>query len=240
MAFKRDDWNAVIDSVNEVITNPPSGCDPLDPIEHVEPNTVWRKSHIQEVQDALKATCDQIEFSPIPDLWKSSILAEIEGKLSQAWCNCDCKSEDGTTVVLYDNGPPKVVSPCLGTDTPDILLRSLINNLQAGRSGIVGRIWRVFRRNHRNDGAVTQVQLATGVLSCQGIVSYVGNATVSTAAGIGVNCFDCHDSACADSLANAAAHLGDPNIFYNTYALVLDCSGAVCFDCGHDGGGLEE
>jgi hypothetical protein len=57
MAFKRSEWNALIDEVNNVITNPPAdtNCEPRPALEHVGPRTIWRKSHIQEVQDAIKA-----------------------------------------------------------------------------------------------------------------------------------------------------------------------------------------
>jgi len=245
MAFKRSDWNDLIDAVNEVLQNPPDGCNPLPTIAHVGPGTIWRKSHIRQVQDAIKATCDDITFGPVPDLWEQSIVDEINNKLEQAWCNCDeCNhdtvmAENGMEFLLYDNGPPIVVSPCLGNDTPDIPLRDLINAMQFGQSGIVSRIWRVFRRNHRNDGGISQAVIATGVITCEGIVNYAGSATVATAAGVFVSCSDCHSQVCADTLANAAAILGEPGNFYNTYVLVIDSTHADCADCdgGHHGGG---
>jgi len=36
-AFKRSEWNAVIDEVNNVITNPPAGCTAQPAIKKVAP-----------------------------------------------------------------------------------------------------------------------------------------------------------------------------------------------------------
>jgi hypothetical protein len=240
MAWTRDDWNNIIQQVNEVLQNPPADtdCEAQPTLDEVSTGHLWSKDDIREVQDALKETCDDISFDTIPDLWKQSIIDEINTAIGQAWCNCEpeedectptlAHSEDGMEIVLYDNGPPKVVSDCIGTNTPDILLKDLVNGVTFGIDQVFSRIWRVFRRNIRNDGGTSLVSLATGVLNCHGVASYLGTATVSTAAGIGVGCFDCSSEGCATALADAASHLGDPEIFYNQYVLVIDSTGAVC------------
>src|SRR5690242_2693726 len=103
MAFKRSEWNDLIDAVNEVLQNPPgeTDCNPLPALEHVGPGTIWRKSHIKQVQDALKATCDSISFNTIPDLWKQSIVDEINTAIGQAWCNCEPEDDDCTPELAH-------------------------------------------------------------------------------------------------------------------------------------------
>jgi hypothetical protein len=239
MAFKRSDWNDLVRSVNEILQNPPpdTDCDPLPALEEVGEKHRWSKADIQAMQDALKATCPDISFSPIPQLWKQSILDEINEAIGQAWCNCeddnDCTpekiaSEHGMEFFLYNNGPPRVISSCLGNDTPDIPLSSFINGMQVGQPNIYDRVWRVQRRNHYNDGHMsTSSPLAVGIVSCQGIVTYTGPAGVSTVAGSLVFC-DCSDF-CMEHIANLQAMIPNiPSQFYSTYHLILDSSGASC------------
>lgn len=242
MPFTREDWNNIINSVNGVITNAPAetDCESLPPIDTVGPGHLWSKSDIQEVQDALRATCPSISFSEIPDLWKQSIVDEINEAIGQAWCDCEpdedecdeeaIAAEDGLEILIFDNGPAKVVSTCLGTDTPPIALAPLINGLVVGAPGILARGWRVVRRNHRNDGVVTQSSaLASGTLSCQGVVSYGGIVQLTTAAGVAVACGDCESEGCADALADAADQVANsPTVFYNSYHLILSTSSAFC------------
>ena len=92
----RDDWNDLIRNVNDTLENPPgdSGCDPVDPLDEVEPNHIWAKSDIREVQDAIKQTCDTITFDEIPDRWEQSIIDDINDSLDDAWCDCEEECQD--------------------------------------------------------------------------------------------------------------------------------------------------
>lgn len=154
MAFKRSDWNDLIDSVNSVITNPPSGCTARPPIEHVGPSTIWRKSHVRQLQDAISATCNSIVFDAIPDLWKQSIVDEIRSKLTQAWCNSsDCGPEDVAAaraehglMMLVLSVIPGVYSNCNGNPAaPDTTACALVNGLPLAMPGFSGREWRLKR-----------------------------------------------------------------------------------------------
>ena len=103
--YKRVDWNAQIDAVNSVLENPPDGCDPIAPLPHVDPEHRWAKSDIRAMQDAIKETCPEITFNEIDPLWKQSTLDEINAKLADAWCDCECcdrneSSGDGAFTIL--------------------------------------------------------------------------------------------------------------------------------------------
>jgi hypothetical protein len=133
---------------------------------------------------------------------------------------------------LYSNGPPRVVSDCLGNNTPDIQLRDLINGMTFGSSGIYSRIWRVFRRNHRNDGGINTALESAGIMDCHGTVTFTSDHPIPSTSGVFVSCFpDCFTEVCADTLANAAAELSGPGNFYSQYVLVIDSTHAVCGEC---------
>ena len=82
-------WEELLDQVNDELQNPPSGCDPLDPIDTPGEDHRWAKSDIREVHDKLdEMPGDCFTFEDVPDLWKISIIEDIEGQLSEAWCDC--------------------------------------------------------------------------------------------------------------------------------------------------------
>jgi len=202
------------------------------------PKTIWAKSHIREVQDAIKATCDTTTFAAIPTLWKQSILDEIRDKLGQAFCKCknggpepcspaNVRNEDGTVFVLLSNGPAKVFSNCLGNNTPPVALAAMINGMAVGRSGIIDRQWQVFRTNH-STGA--KIRVTAGVISCEGLAIYAGTVMIPTVVGIEVFCADCGTVGCATAHAEAADELTNPEN-YNVYTLEIDSAHAACHKC---------
>lgn len=85
-------WEELLDLVNEELENPPENtdCEPIEPIELPDVMHLWSKLDIQEVHDKLnEMPRDCFEFEPIPDLWRVSIIEDIETQLSQSWCDCD-------------------------------------------------------------------------------------------------------------------------------------------------------
>jgi hypothetical protein len=122
--WTRQDWNDLIDEVNDTLENPPSeDCGSVESLEHVDENHIWRKSDIREVQDRISETCEDITWDAIPALWKQSIIDEIREKLGEAWCDCDCTQPCGdagfteqNVQVVTANGchknPAKCYSPC--------------------------------------------------------------------------------------------------------------------------------
>jgi len=92
--FKRqgdNSWQAILDLVNEELESPPLGCDPIEPIEDVDECHRWSKSDIQEVYDKLdEMPGGCFEWDDIPDIWKVSVVEDIETQLEDnAWCECD-------------------------------------------------------------------------------------------------------------------------------------------------------
>jgi hypothetical protein len=86
-------WQELLDQVNTVLQNPPEGCDPIATIAGPDPDHKWSKADITEVHDRLDTMPgDCFTFQPLPDKWKVSIITDIEGQLSNAWCDCagDC------------------------------------------------------------------------------------------------------------------------------------------------------
>jgi hypothetical protein len=65
MAFTRDDWNSLIDDVNNIIRHPPADtdCEPQTAINHVGTSHIWTKTDIQQVQNKIKATCSDISLA---------------------------------------------------------------------------------------------------------------------------------------------------------------------------------
>ena len=89
--YKITDWNNLVDAVNEILQNPPSGtdCEPVDELETVEDPHLWSVEDIETMQDALIETCPEIEFEEELTLWKSAIIDEIEDQMEMAWCDCE-------------------------------------------------------------------------------------------------------------------------------------------------------
>lgn len=102
-------WEELLDAVNDKLQNPPDNCDPIDEIDTPEECHRWAKSDIREVHDKLnEMPGDCFDFEDIPDLWKKSIIDDIENQLDNSWCDCGCTDEDrdkeraltGTEIIL--------------------------------------------------------------------------------------------------------------------------------------------
>jgi hypothetical protein len=155
MAYTREDWNSLIRRVNDVLQNPPqdTDCEPIEPLEEVGPDHIWTKTDIQNLQNKLKETCEEISFSDIPDLWKQSIIDEIENALGQAWCGCDdeCTEEKLAPVRALDGLiMPVLTAPSIFIDKvcepgviPTTTIKDLINGIQLIPEGFDGAFWRL-------------------------------------------------------------------------------------------------
>lgn len=57
------------------------------PLELVEANHIWSKDDISEIQGRLQQICEDNNFTdPIPNLWKQSIIDEIEAAIATGCC----------------------------------------------------------------------------------------------------------------------------------------------------------
>lgn len=109
-------WEELLTQVNNELQDPPSGCNPIDPIATPDECHRWGKSDIREVHNKLdEMPTDCFTFQPIPDLWKISIIEDIENQLSESWCDCDeeqccydcpnCKDRETTFLGTETVGP---------------------------------------------------------------------------------------------------------------------------------------
>lgn len=98
--YTREAWNQIIDRVNDLCENPPedTDCEPIDTLEHVDPEHIWTTGDIDEVRQKLMEICKDNNFEEELDLWKQKIIDEIEEAISQGWCDCE-KDECGPASV---------------------------------------------------------------------------------------------------------------------------------------------
>jgi hypothetical protein len=100
------DWNNIIQQVNDLAQNPDPGCDPVSPLESVDPPHKWSKADIQQVQDKLKEICKDNTFSAELRLWAQNIIDEINDAIAKGWCGCNmCQAED-ETYIIFDYSVP--------------------------------------------------------------------------------------------------------------------------------------
>jgi hypothetical protein len=252
----RQEWNEIIQEVNDVLQNPPedSDCEPIDTIEEVGENHIWTFGDIEEVQNKLKETCEDISFSDTPDKWKESIITEINDAIGQAWCDCEdeCTEEDTAALraeheaeTFIFNAPLRVSTDCNGDPSePNISVSGLINGMQIAIPGGVNRFWQFIRKNVRNGGGVFTTVILTGTLECDGTVFYEGSHMISEASGAYVACgVDCGNETCALAIADAEEFIASDDAFYSDYYIRLDADQADCVDCAeleNPGGGEGE
>jgi hypothetical protein len=118
MAWKRSDWNDIIQRVNALCTNPDPGCDALSTLDEVPENHKWSVGDITSVRNKLTEICDENTFSAELVKWKQDIIDEIEAAIDAGWCNCcaDCSNAFGT-VVTYLGSVEQ--TGCSESESPD-------------------------------------------------------------------------------------------------------------------------
>ena len=87
MAFKRDDWNALIDKVNALITS--NGLSAV-PLADVAKGHVWKKSDVTKVRDKLTEICTNgPTFAVTLNKWSSKLISELEAAIDGCSCTSD-------------------------------------------------------------------------------------------------------------------------------------------------------
>lgn len=238
--YKRSDFNDLIDEVNDIITDPPDGCDPLPAIDHVPEMTIWAKSHIRELQDALIETCPEIEFDDIDDLWRQSTIDEIRDKFGQAWCDCECDpQQEAGTIIELGTFEPVVFSNCPGYPdafNPPYPRACDFDGFQIAIEGICGRRWQL-RRNG--------LTIKSSSINCDGTINCNPNTTGGNPligpTGIAVICTSggppdltgCGTAFCESQLADAEASIASNPELYPTYTFTVHIltNNAYCCEC---------
>lgn len=89
--WTRQDWNNIIQQVNDLAQNPPEGtdCEPLDTLSEVDPEHIWTRGDITSVQDKLIEICKDNTFSAELRLWAQDIIDEINAAIANGWCDCE-------------------------------------------------------------------------------------------------------------------------------------------------------
>jgi len=225
--YSIDDWNNLLNDVNDKLQNPPEGdeaCEPIDPVDEVTDPYIWSVDDVEVVRNKLIETCPDISFSEPLEIWTPEIIDEIETALGEVWCDC-CDEEwlheeDGTEIELFTYSP-EVSSNCFGyPDGQPVRLRNIIDGMSVGKSGIENRRWEIWS----SFGNL----IVGGTISCEGEIEYTGSKWYPTTWGIYVGCGLCNDF-CQSGIDLAEAELVDWVDY--TWTLQILTSGAECADC---------
>jgi hypothetical protein len=87
--FSIDQWNKLIQDINDKLANPPEGCTPIDPLEEVEDPHLWAQDDVTEVRNKMIESCPDISFTEDLEIWHYEIIDEIEEQISDMWCDCE-------------------------------------------------------------------------------------------------------------------------------------------------------
>lgn len=229
-AFKRSEWNALLEDINAARANPPedTDCEALPPLELVGPKHRWSKGDISVAQNAISEMCPDTSFDEIPDRWMQETVDALRDSIG--WCGCepdDCDPHEGDGAMFAIlSQSPRVSSNCFGDD-PDASspLCGLIHGMNVGPPGIVGRSWGVMRVP--SFGEATGV--AGGVIDCQGNVVCESDETIPDHHGVYVECGDCGSENCQEGIADAEAVVATmPSL---SYVLTVHGFFATCEEC---------
>ena len=84
--FTRANWNSIIQQVNNLATNPPSGHSALPTLAEVPAGHRWSVADITAVRNKLLAICAANSFAAPVVQWKKAIIDEINTAINNGWC----------------------------------------------------------------------------------------------------------------------------------------------------------
>jgi len=87
--FSINQWNSLIQDINDKLANPPEGCTPIDPLEEVEAPHLWAQNDVTEVRNKMIESCPEISFEEDLEIWHYEIIDEIAEQIPDMWCNCE-------------------------------------------------------------------------------------------------------------------------------------------------------
>jgi hypothetical protein len=100
--WKITDWNVeIIQPINTLAQSPDQGCDPISPLDEVADPHKWSKADISAAQNKLLAICDENTFGATPDLWKQSIVDELNSAIGRGWCGCQEECPPSVTEEIF-------------------------------------------------------------------------------------------------------------------------------------------
>lgn len=105
-------WNAMISRVNDDRANPPedTDCEPLDPIDSVDPDHVWTIQDVEDVRSAIDEMCP-FTWTEELEYWHDDIISELEEALDREWGGWGdeeecCEPDEEECVADCSNGVP--------------------------------------------------------------------------------------------------------------------------------------
>ena len=163
-AFKRSDWNDIIDRANGLINT----CNNTEvtPLNHVSENHIWTRADIEAVRSKLTELCSNASFSAPLIKWTQAIISE----LNAATENCECK-ESNCKECEWNNQPFNPYTPATPPDytfsasmspVPFCYWQLQLANEIIGTPGYLGRYCWVIARNE-----FASIPLGTMTISCQ-------------------------------------------------------------------------
>jgi len=87
--WKRSDWNAIIQQVNDLIADRPQGCAELTPLDEVGPDHRWSTNDISLVRSRLFDMCNDSTFNTLAYKWQKDVIDEINANITNGWCGCE-------------------------------------------------------------------------------------------------------------------------------------------------------
>ncbi len=123
MPYTKDDWNKLIEQINEKLQNPPedTDCEPIAPIELVDDNHRWSVDDITTVRNKLTQMCKDNTFTAELKYWSQDIVDELDSAAD--WCECEdecvyeCLNAAENDIVFLGTHPKIFVSA--GVETRD-------------------------------------------------------------------------------------------------------------------------
>lgn len=167
--FSRENWNKLIQDINDFVAAPPSGCPSVEPLEEVDPEHIWTVKDVEDVRDKLKEACPDHTFDEELEIWKTSIIDEIEEKIGQ-WCGCEPIEFE------IANEAPRFCGTCcdLHNPLPYVPVKDILDGMEVGPPGIFGRYWRLYELQASGSWS----QQSGGPVNCAGQIVYTGGTEV--------------------------------------------------------------
>lgn len=145
--FSRENWNELIRDINEMIEDPPSGCESIGFLEEVDPEHIWTQKDVEDVRDKLEEMCPDNEFEEDLDKpWRKAIIDELEDNMRFCGCGIDEYSLDSKFFELGTCSQDRIMCEDMRYN-----LATLIDGMFVGKKNWKWYTWRTLIINHSND-----------------------------------------------------------------------------------------
>ncbi len=145
--FSRENWNKLIQDINDMIEDPPGDCPPLEPLEEAEENHIWTKKDVEDVRDKLEEMCPNNEFEEDLDKpWNTAIIDELEDNMKFCDCGIDEYSLDTKYIEIGTCYQNRIMCENMRYN-----LATLIDGMFVGKRNWKWYGWQTLVIHHSND-----------------------------------------------------------------------------------------